>query len=194
MPARRRELQRAAIALGIGLSLLFALRAGQRANLWRSWPLLVADAAAHYPDGKVGLVMRAKRAALMGDSNGAIEALRRASKRGYNRLDELGTDPSWDFMRGHPEFRALIREIAAGWVDTMHRKGDPTQRELRLLARAHVVRGELSEALAALRRALERGGALDSQIRSEMAAVQAAMESGSGELRLGPGPGLSGGS
>ncbi len=192
-PARWRELQRAVIALGIGLAVLFTLGARERVALWRSSALLLADAAVHYPDGKIGLWMRARRAALVRDSKGVIDALRRASERGYNRLDELDRDPTWDFVRDHPDFRALVREIAAGWVDTMHRKRDPTQRELSLLARAHAVRGELREALDALHRALERGGALDPQIRSEIAAVQAAIESGSGELRLGLGAGLSGG-
>jgi hypothetical protein len=193
MVARRRDFQRAAVALGIGLALIFTVRAAQRSALWRSWPLLVADAAAHYPDGKIGLVMRAKRAALMGDPKGVADALRRASKRGYNRLDELDADPSWNSVRDHPEFRAVVREIAAGWIDSMRRKVDPTQGELRLLAQAHVVRGELSDALAVLRRALERGGALDPRIRSEIAAVRAAIESGSGKLRLGLDGGVSGG-
>ena len=178
---------------GIGLVLLFAQRSGERAALWRSAPLLLADAASHYPDGRTGLWMQAKRAAFAGDATGVIDALRRASEKGYNRLSELEADPSWDFVRDHPEFRALIREIAAGWVDSMRGKRDPTQRELRLLAQAHVARGELSEALAALRRALERGGPLDPRIRGEIAALQAAIESGSGELRLRPGPGFSGG-
>ena len=137
--------------------------------------------------------MQARRAALAGDSQGVIDALRGASEKGYNRLEELDGDPSWDIVRDHPEFRALLREIAAGWIDSMRRKSDLTQRELRLLARAYVVRGELPEALDALQRALEQGGALDPQIRGEIAAVQAAIASGTGVLHLGLGAGVSGG-
>ena len=192
-PTRRREIERAALALGIGLALFFTLGAWQRAPLWRSSALLLADAAAQHPEGKIGLWMQARRAALAGDSQGVIDALRGASEKGYNRLEELDGDPSWDIVRDHPEFRALLREIAAGWIDTMRRKSDLTQRELRLLARAYVVRGELPEALDALQRALDQGGALDPQIRGEIAAVQAAIASGTGVLHLGPGAGVSGG-
>jgi tetratricopeptide (TPR) repeat protein len=153
---------------------LFAWRSHERAAIWRSPAAVVADAAHHYPDGVSAHLLRAKRAAQLGDVDVAVEGIRAAMARGYNRYEQLLVDPGFAPVRGAPAFTAVIREIAAGWIEAGQRWRDPTQGELRRLASAHLVRGERDAALALLRRALARGGPLDEAIRADLSALGAA--------------------
>jgi hypothetical protein len=185
-PERRRALERGALAGALALCALFAWRSAGRAELWTSNARLVADAAVHYPQGKVGLVQEAKRAALVGDASGAVAALRRARGRGYNRFEQLAADPGWNAVRDDPAFRALLREMAGDWIARARAKRVLTQPELRMVAQAHVARGEVEAAAAALRQALELGGPYGEEIRADLAAIDAALASGARErLRLG---------
>ena len=174
-PNLRRQIGRGAIALAAVVLVLFAVRSHERAEIWSSPARLVADAAAHYPDGVSANLLRAKRAAQVGDAEGAAAAVRAAHARGYNRFEQLLTDPGLAPVQGSPAFQAVIHEIAAGWIESTRRKSDPTQLELRKLAHAHVAREEYREAAAALRRALERGGPGDAAIRTELTQVQELM-------------------
>jgi len=175
---RRRALERVALGLALLLGLVFALRAVERAALWRSAALLTVDAARHYPQGKAACVLRAQRAVQLGDVDGVVSALRQAAERGYNRYDQLETDPAWAPVRNAPEFRALVRELAAGWIERLERKPNPTQGELRGVAHAHIARGEIRAALVELERALAAGGPFDDDIRMELQALRSAVESG----------------
>src|SRR5262245_57078215 len=124
-----RGLRRAGVVVGALACAVFAARAHERAGIWRSSALLYADAAAHYPDGTVASLLRAKRAALAGDADGALPELSRAVARGYNRFDQLEADAAWDGVRSDPRFRALVRELAARWIESGRRKANPTQTE-----------------------------------------------------------------
>ena len=73
-----------------------------------------------------------------------------------------------------PAFVGVIREIAAGWIESGSNWEEPTQMELRKLASAHVVRGERDRAVDLLRRALEVGGPLDGAIRADLGELGAA--------------------
>ena len=110
---------------------------------------------------------------------------------GYNRFEQLEADPAWASVRDHPEFRALVHEMAGGWIERARHKPNPTQIELRVVAHAHIARGEHARALEILERALEMGGPRDAEIRAEVAALRAAIEAGMPErVRLGPSGGL----
>jgi hypothetical protein len=185
--AERRKLARhAALALGIAAGLIFGLRSLERAAIWRSNARLVADASLHYPDGKPANVGRAKNAALVGDVEGVIASLLRARARGYNDFYALETDPAWATVRDHPEFRALVHEMAGGKIERALHKPNPIQMELRGVGHAHIARGEHAQALEVLERALEMGGPRDAEIRAEVAALRAAIEAGAPEqVRLG---------
>jgi tetratricopeptide (TPR) repeat protein len=124
---------------------------------------------------------RAKSAALVGDVEGVIASLRRARERGYNRFQQLEADPAWASVRDHPEFRALVHEIAGGWIEDARHTANPTQIELRGVGHAHIARGEYAQALEVLERALEMGGPRDAEIRAELAALRSAIESGTPE-------------
>lgn len=169
----RRGLARAAPLAALGLLVGFAAHAHERARVWSSPARIAADAAQHYPNGRSARLLAARRAAQAGDLDGAIRALREAWELGFNRFEQLQGDPTLAPLRGDPRFQALIHEIAGWWVDRFASQPDPTQLELRVLATAHLARGERAEALAALERALARGGPIDDRIRSEIAQVRA---------------------
>jgi tetratricopeptide (TPR) repeat protein len=184
-PARAlRRLRRAGCALGLVACTAVAARAHERAGIWRSSALLYADAAAHYPEGTVASLLRAKRAALAGDADAALPELQRAVSRGYNRFEQLEADAAWDGIREDPRFRALVREIAARWIETGRSRPWATQAELRTLAHAYVVRGEYAEALRSYDAALAAGGPDSAAIRAEIAVVQAALASGDPRVRV----------
>jgi hypothetical protein len=170
-PARRRVASRAAALLGVALCALFAARAAERAALWRSPFLLLADAARNYPSGVSAQLARARVAAQAGDAATAATALRAAFERGYNRYEQLDTDPVYDPVRGSAAFQAVLRDMAGMWIEAGAGWSDPTQGELRRLASAHALRGERAQAISLLRRALAEGGPFDAAIRKDLAAI-----------------------
>jgi hypothetical protein len=191
-PERAQRLaRRAAAALGALACLGLAARANQRAAIWRSSATLHADAAAHYPEGTVASLLRAKRASLVGDADAALRDLERAVSRGYNRFDQLETDPAWDPLRGDPRFRALVRELAGRWIASRQRQASPTQTELRAIADAHLAREEYAEALRMYEAAVAAGGPDTDAIRAEISLIRGALASGdpSVRVRLGAGDG-----
>jgi hypothetical protein len=172
LPERRRRVAGVAAALlSATLAVFFAVRSVERAAVWRSAASLIADAAAHYPDGVSANLLRARRAAQVDDVAGVVAALRAAAQRGYTLFEPIDTDPAFAGMREHPEFRAVISEIAGGWIIRGRTREDPTQQELQMIGHAHFARGEKAEAIAVLRRALAKGGARDEQIRADLAAL-----------------------
>jgi hypothetical protein len=184
---RRPQLGRAALVAGLVVTSLFALHAHRRAAIWRSSATLFADAAAHYPDGVPGNLQRARRAMLMGDAAGALEALGRAAERGFNRFQQLETDPIWAPLRQDPGFRRLVEQMAGRWIERGRRKQSPTQIELRAIAHAHLARREYADALRVMEAALATGGPRDAELRAEIEALRAALEAGAPErVRLGP--------
>ncbi len=162
-----------ALAAGVAVAVVFGAQAHDRAALWRQPTRLMADSALHFPDGRTAHVLRARRAARVGDADRAVAELRAAWERGYNRFQEIQADSAYAAIRGDPEFRALLREIAGWWVDEIGAKPDPTQLELRTLAVAHLARDEPEAALRRLEQALAVGGVLDDQIRGEIERVRA---------------------
>jgi len=172
--ARRRIAGRVALAVGLALCALFAVRSAERAALWRSPALLLADAARNYPDGVSANLSRARTAAQQGDAAATSQALRAALRRGFNRFEQLSLDPVYDPVRDTAPFRAVLRDMAAVWIEAGKAWEQPTQGELRKLASAHAVRGEDEQAVRLLRRALERGGPFDAAIRDDLRQLGAA--------------------
>jgi protein O-mannosyl-transferase len=171
-PALGTRLARAALAAGLCLAAVFGAHAHARAELWTSPALLLLDSASHYPEGRTAHLVRARRAARSGDADAAIAELREAWELGFNRFEQLQTDPALAGLQGDPRFRALIREIAGSWVEMLGTKPNLTQLELRQIAVAHLARGEYELALQRLEQALARGGPLDAQLPGEIAQVR----------------------
>lgn len=166
-------LPRAAAIACAALLVTFAIHSFERAGIWASPARVLADSASHYPGGRTASLVEARRAVLAGDPDAAIAALRRAWELGFNRFEQLQSDPGFASLRSDPRFDALIGEIAGWWVERFSAKQDATQLELRTLAIAHLARHERTAAIAALERALARGGPLDAQIREEIAQIRA---------------------
>ena len=57
-------------------------------------------------------------------------------------------------------------------IQRFQKKKNPTQLELRTVARAYAVRGEVLEAKMVLERALEVGGPKDEETRADLAELQ----------------------
>jgi hypothetical protein len=172
--ARRRAAGLAALALGIALCGLFAARTVARAALWRSPALLLADAARNYPQGVSAHLSIARAAAQQGDAEATAQALRVALGRGFNRFEQLAADPVYASVRDSAPFQAVLRDMAAFWIEAGRGWRDPSQGELRKLASAHALRGERDEAVALLRRALEVGGPFDAAIQDDLRQLGAA--------------------
>jgi hypothetical protein len=171
-PDRARWLTaRAGVVLGVALAVGFSLRSHERAGIWRSNARVVADSARHYPNGKWGSLQRGKRAALVGDVEGAVAGVRGAIERGYNRFDQLMNDPGWAPVRDDPRFQAVVRELATGWIVRIGERDDPTQLELQMAAHAHLARDEREFAVEMFRRALARGGKYDAEMRAYLTAL-----------------------
>jgi len=170
---RRVRFERAALGLAVATCVVFAVRTHDRAGIWRSPALILADAARNYPDGVSASLQRARAAAQRGDAEAAVAEIRRATARGYNRFEQLQSDPAFAAIRTTSVFRAVLREIAVTWVEAGRGWEEPTQGELRRLASAHAVLGERDAAVASLRSALERGGPLDDAIRADLRALGA---------------------
>jgi hypothetical protein len=156
-----------------GLAVFFAVRSAERAKLWVNETFLYVDAARHYPDGGTAAYLDARRAAGRGDTAAAVAALRKAADRGIDRFMVVRDDPGLAAIRDTQEFRELLREMAGRWIERAERNEHPTPPELRVMAQAHLVRGEVAEARALLERALAAGGPLESVVRAELAALRA---------------------
>jgi len=170
--ARRRGVALALTAttvLGLGY---FGLRSYQRALLWRQPLLLEADALANFPDGLVAHNLRANRAALAGDVDAAVDALRKRAARGDIRFRPLVSEPAWQRLHGDPRIQEIIRDMARQWVEVSKVFEHPSQVELRGFAEAHALLGQYDEAEALLLRALEMGGKRDAQVRAQLESLR----------------------
>jgi len=145
------------------LILVFAMRSFDRAYVWRAPFFVMADAEKNYPQGTAAKTRQATRAALVGDADTAVAALRAAYARGYNRLDHL-LGPQYNRIQDDAAFMALKREMAREWVDRVEVRPSPSQVELRAAAQGYVVLGQLDAAVRAIERALEVGGPVDEEI------------------------------
>ena len=164
----RRRVAWVGIALGVALCGAFAAHAHSRARIWRFSATLAADAARHYPDGVSASLIRARNAAQSGDAAVAAVALQAAVDRGFNQFAQIYGDPAYDPVRNDPRFRAIVDGMAAGWIQKVAGRKDPTQGELRMAALAHIARREYDAARQMLTRALELGDAYDEEIRADL--------------------------
>jgi hypothetical protein len=166
-------LPQAATAAALVLAVVFAARSIERAGIWAAPIRVLTDAATHYPNGRSARLVEARRAAQGGDPDAAIAALRRARQLGFNRYEQLQSDPAFKSLRGDPRFESLVREIATAWVTGFEAKPDPTQIELHTLAMAQLARGDRDAALRSLERGLAQGGPIDAVLRARIDEIRA---------------------
>lgn len=165
--------ERAFAAGALALALVFGAQSLRRAELWQSEMKLLLDAAAHYPEGGTAAFLRARSSAQRGDVEGALRDLRRAAESGIDRFQVFARDPGLAPLRGHPPFEAFVDEVAGRWIERGRARGVHTQPERRMLALAHIERGEWAQAEAEFEAALAAGGPLEDLIRDELASLRA---------------------
>ena len=166
----RRPLAAAAAAAVLGLGTLFAFQGHARARVWATASGPVDDAIAHYPDGTSARLRRAQLLAQRGEPDAAVATLR-SVKPFALEMNALLADPALRGLRGHAGFDALLREVAGRWIEWGRGQGHASPGELRQIAIAHLVRGELPEARAALERALAEGGPREPELRADLEQV-----------------------
>ncbi len=156
-------IRRVAALLAAGVILAFGVRSAERARIWQSDVTLSIDAAAHYPDGIPANMLRAHGAAMRGEVDVAVTALRAAHVRGFDRFMDLMTSPVFQSLRNDPGFRQVLREIAGGWMRSVEGRTSLTASELRVLGLAHVAREEWSPAVERLEQAVAAGAGAEAQ-------------------------------
>lgn len=63
------------------------------------------------PDDPVILYNNACTLALLGEEEGALDALERALDVRVSHWDWITRDPDWERLRDHPRFQALVKRI-----------------------------------------------------------------------------------
>ncbi len=158
-----------AVAVCLAFVALFAVRAADRASLWNSGALVVADAAINYPDGSMALLLSATAAARRGDAAATALHLRALLERGYVHYGMIVADPAYARVLREPEVRAVVGDMARWWTRRARELEDPTQDELWRFAQAHRFLGETARAREFLERALALGGPRAERLRAELA-------------------------
>jgi hypothetical protein len=160
----------AAVAGRVALALwlvYFAAVSHGRAAVFQSTETLMADSERNYPDGAAANTRKAHRAAMRGDRASAIQYLRAAHARGYNRVDNLLADPAYAAMQSDPEFIELKFAMADDWIDRLSLDPAPSHYKARALAQAYIVKGELQTALDVIVAASERPGPIGDELRAD---------------------------
>ncbi len=164
----------AGLVLAAGVALLLGARSLDRAALWgdASGLAVIRDAAAHYPEGRSAAYLSARRAALRGDLDTAAVQLERLAALGHDQFGSFFQDPVFAPLFGRADFEAALAHMADNWIRSAEGKPRLLQADLRALAQAYVVSGDLDAAIRTYQRALDEGGPFDEEIRGELAAVR----------------------
>jgi len=163
---------RIAIACVLLVACFFGYRSFERAGVWRNATHLYLDAERHYPDGGPANMLKARRAAQMGDVAGSVAALRRAEDRGFADFMSLPTDPALAPIAGTREFHDFVKGMAGRWIEHSRSKQKMNQAQFHLLAHAHMLRGGNAEAIEALENAIAAGGPQEAVLRAELAELR----------------------
>jgi len=147
--------------------LVLGLASHRRASVFYSPETLMADAERNYPEGAAASTRKASRAARLGDTQSALAYLRFAQSRGYNRVDHLLQDSSYDSLRNNSEFIAIRDAMAQDWIDRLGGTPRLSHYKARALAQAYVAMDRLELALDILELAAERPGPIAGELRGD---------------------------
>ena len=103
---------------------------------------------------------------------GAVEALRRAEENGFASFMNLPNDRALAPIAGTQAFGDFVRAMAGRWIERSRGWESMNQAQYHLLAHAHMLRGEIPEAKAALEQAIAAGGPQEAVLRSELAQLR----------------------
>ncbi len=170
---RPRRLARAAEVAVLCLGIAFAWQSSERAALWTSERLLLADTVRNYPEGPSAHFVKARDAATWGDPAVAVAHLRQATDRGQHSLEQLFTDPALSRIRSHPDFERLARELARRQIEEIGRAPRLTEPNRIKLAQAHRIAGEPERAVEILEEILAEGADFEAAVRALLVQVRA---------------------
>jgi hypothetical protein len=102
------------------------------------------------PGGMNGRLVKAWAAAQAGKTPAAVEELRKAADRGFDRFFALPNEPSFAGIRNGPGFHALVLDLAGKWIAMARVPGYDSQPA----PRAHLLRGEYQAVVSTLERAV----------------------------------------
>lgn len=156
-------LSRAAATATAALCFVLAFQANGRAGLWVSQERLNLDAVARYPDGSIAHYLNAREAAQQRDSERALFHLGRFYERG-GAIAYYLNDASFKPFRADPRFEALTRREIESLIARIDARGLRTQTNLRDLAEAHRLLGDLDEAIDIAEEGLRMGGPHQSEL------------------------------
>ena len=166
-PERRDRLRQGLVGAFLLWLLWFSWQTYEQAPVYRSAEALMAEAERNYPEGAASQIRRAGREAALGNVAVAVEHLRAARARGYNRVDHLIGDQRYDSLRSDPGFIALRDEMADDWIIRLELDPDPSHYKARALAQAYVAKGDLRGALEVIEGAAARPGPIGDGLRSD---------------------------
>jgi hypothetical protein len=172
-PARRRALRVPALVAVALVCAGFGFWSHQRAAIWVLEDRVLADAARRWPEGVPAGLLSARRAARAGDADTAVAQLERIRAQGWDYYNFLEKHPDFEPIRGTPRFQALIRTFAGDMIVRASRAPRLTQLDLKDIAEAHRLRGEVHEALAAAEKAAALGGPVDAAVRPLLVSLRA---------------------
>jgi tetratricopeptide (TPR) repeat protein len=162
------RVRRAGSLLALSMLVVFALLSQQRAALWRDEFLLLADSAAHYPQGGTAHFVRAVIATHRGRHDRAIAELRSSADRGYHFMRGFHSEPMLAPLRSREDFQALMRDIARRQIAYAEERHFHTPPQLRGVAAAHLYLGDFDRAIEIYERAIRQGGPHQSILIDEL--------------------------
>ena len=135
---------------------------------------MLADAARRWPDGVPAHLLAARRAALARRRRPhARPSSTSCRARGWDYYGDLQNNRAYEGVRATPRFQALIRDFAGDLIARAAKTPRHTQMDLRDIAEAHRLRGELAEAIEALELAVLMRGPLDAELRPTLVSLRA---------------------
>ena len=172
-PALRLQVGRGAAVAAAAVCVFFAVESHGRAALWASDALLMADSVRNYPDSELAHYVRAGAAARDHDVERVVAELREAARSPVFSYSHVQSDPHFAPMRGRPEFRALLLELAQAQIDRDAGRERLNVADLLSLAEAQLAVGDAAGAVATV----ERAPALPPGYRERAAALLEAARS-----------------
>ena len=98
----------------------------------------------------------------------AVNELRGAVRRGYDRVDLILAYPPYAALIGRPSFDAVVEEMAGVWVERLAERENLSQADQFTLGVAYRLRGELEAARRTFERAAAMEGAHTGAIQAEL--------------------------
>ncbi len=140
------------------LLVLFAVRSGERAELWKNEDSLTFESAINYPAGATGNLVRGLQLLGKGDLDGAFPELREVVNSGHHQYIDLFALPGLAPYLQDKRIVRLRHRVARLTIEQFEGDRALTQHQMRSVGSAHFYIGDYDSAITVLEDALRRGG------------------------------------